>query len=133
VGRATQAKPPLHWLENPFATIEPSDRPNAPPRPFQKDDMSQLEDEAALNAAWAVLRKHDVPDGLLGVYYLQTHETFVLHYEEEGCPYFEWVRLAIPNLETLPVPTLEEAAERLAKRMAITRRRFIDPRKHLQA
>jgi hypothetical protein len=95
--------------------------------------MSQLEDEAALNAAWAVLRKHDVPDGLLGVYYLQTHETFVLHYEEEGCPYFEWVRLAIPNLETLPVPTLEEAAERLAKRMAITRRRFIDPRKHLQA
>jgi hypothetical protein len=72
--------------------------PIAFPSPFEKDDMSQLEDEAALNAAWAVLRKHDVPDGLLGVYYLQTHETFVLHYEEEGSPYFEWVRLAIPNL-----------------------------------
>ncbi len=95
--------------------------------------MSRLEDEAALNAAWAVLRKCNVPDGLLGVFYLQTHDTFVLHYEEEGCPYVEWVRLAIPNLETLPVPVLEEAAERLAQRMAITRRRFIDPRKHLQA
>jgi hypothetical protein len=95
--------------------------------------MSQVQDEQALNAAWAVLRQHHIPDGLLGVFYLQTHETFVLHYEEEGCPYAEWVRLPITSLETLPQPTLEEAAERLAQRIAITRKRFIDPRKHLQA
>jgi hypothetical protein len=95
--------------------------------------MSQIQDEQALNAAWAVLRQHRVPDGLLGVFYLQTHETFVLHYEEEGCPYAEWVRLPIQSLETLPQPTLEEAAERLAQRIAITRKRFVDPRKHLQA
>ena len=95
--------------------------------------MSQVQDEQALNAAWAVLRQHDVPDGLLGVFYLETHETFVLHYEEEGCPYAEWVRLPIRSLEVLPQPALEEAAERLARRIAITRRRFLDPRKHLQA
>ncbi len=95
--------------------------------------MSRLEDEAALNAAWAILKEHRIPDGLLGVFYLETHQTFVLHYEEEGCPYQEWVRLEIESLSELPVPLLEEAALRLAKRMAITRRRFIDPRKHLQA
>jgi hypothetical protein len=95
--------------------------------------MSQVQDEMALNAAWAVLRQHQVPDGLLGVFYLETHETFVLHYEEEGCPYAEWVRLPITSLERLPQPTLEEAAERLAQRIAITRKRFVDPRKHLQA
>jgi hypothetical protein len=95
--------------------------------------MSQVQDEMALNAAWAILRQHQVPDGLLGVFYLETHETFVLHYEEEGCPYAEWVRLPITSLERLPQPTLEEAAERLAQRIAITRKRFVDPRKHLQA
>ncbi len=95
--------------------------------------MSQLEDEAALNAAWAVLRQNHIPDGLLGVFYLETREMFVLLYEEEGCPYQEWVRLEIPSMQNLKVEVLEEAAGRLAKRMAITRRRFIDPRKSLQA
>ena len=90
-------------------------------------------DELALNAAWAVLRHHGVPDGLLGVFYMEAFEAFVLHYEEEGCPYAEWVRVPIPNLELLPVDVLEEAAERLAKRIAITRRRFVDPRKNLEA
>jgi hypothetical protein len=93
----------------------------------------ETQDERALNAAWSVLRQHQIPDGLLGVFYLETHETFVLHYEEEGCPYAEWVRLSIPSLEDLRQETLEEAAERLAQRIAITRRRFVDPRKHLQA
>ena len=90
-------------------------------------------DELALNAAWVVLRAHSIPDGLLGVFYLESQETFVLHYEEEGCPYAEWVRVPIPNLELLPVDVLTEAAERLAKRIAITRRRFVDPRKNLEA
>jgi hypothetical protein len=93
----------------------------------------ETQDERALNAAWSVLRQHQIPDGLLGVFYLEAHETFVLHYEEEGCPYAEWVRLAISSLENLPQETLEEAAERLAQRIAITRRRFVDPRKHLLA
>ncbi|MFN3265755.1 MAG: hypothetical protein ACK41E_02845 [Deinococcales bacterium] len=95
--------------------------------------MSQLEDEAALNAAWVVLRQHNVPDGLLGVFYLETRQTYVLLYEEEGCSYQEWVPLELSSLANLPVPLLEEAATRLVRRMAITRRRFIDPRKHLQA
>ena len=60
--------------------------------------MSQLEDEAALNAAWKVLKQYQIADGLLGVFYLQTHNTFVLHYEEEGCLYQEWVRLEIDSL-----------------------------------
>jgi hypothetical protein len=99
------------------------------PRQLQKSAA----DERALNAAWAVLRRFHVPDGLLGVFYLDTHQTFVLHYEEEGCPYAEWVRVDLNSLEDLPDATLEEAAERLAKRIAITRRRFVDPRRNLQA
>lgn len=95
--------------------------------------MSQLEDEAALNAAWKVLKQYQIADGLLGVFYLQTHNTFVLHYEEEGCLYQEWVRLEIDSLTQLPLPLLEEAAVRLAKRIILTRRKFIDPRKHLLA
>jgi hypothetical protein len=95
--------------------------------------MSQLEDEAALNAAWLVLRQHNVPDGLLGVFYLTSRQTHVLLYEEEGCGYQEWVPLELSSLKDLPVSRLEEAAVRLVKRMAITRRRFLDPRKHLIA
>jgi hypothetical protein len=98
-----------------------------------RDLQKNAADERALNAAWAVLRRFDVPDGLLGVFYLESHQTFVLHYEEEGCPYAEWVRLDLNSLENLPLPVLEEAAERLAKRMAITRRRFVDPRRNLHA
>ena len=90
-------------------------------------------DELALNAAWAVLRRHSIPDGLLGVFYMETIESYVLHYEEEGCPYAEWVRVNIPTLELLPVDLLEEAAQRLARRIAITRRRFVDPRRNLEA
>lgn len=95
--------------------------------------MSKLEDEAALNAAWAILKQNQIPDGLLGVFYLETREHFVLLYEEEGCEYQEWVRLEIKSLKNLPQDLLEEAAERLVKRIGITRRRFIDPRKHLKA
>jgi hypothetical protein len=95
--------------------------------------MSQLEDEAALNAAWLVLRQHNVPDGLLGVFYLESRQTHVLLYEEEGCGYQEWVPLELSSLSNLPVPLLEAAALRLVRRMAITRRRFLDPRKHLIA
>ncbi len=95
--------------------------------------MSQLEDEAALNAAWAILKEQHIPDGLLGVFYLETREHFVLLYEEENCEYQEWVHLEIDSLTNLPQDVLEEAARRLVKRIAITRRRFIDPRKSLKA
>ena len=95
--------------------------------------MSQLEDEAALNAAWAILKAHKIADGLLGVFYLETQQTFVLLYEEEGCPYQEWVRLEITSLTQLPLDVLAEAGLRLAKRILITRRKFIDPRKNLVA
>jgi hypothetical protein len=86
--------------------------------------MSRLEDEAAINAAWAVLKRHHVPDGLLGAFYLESRETFVLHYEEEGSGYTEWVRLPITSLDHLVPDVLEEAAERLVQRIAITRARF---------
>ncbi|MEY4531227.1 MAG: hypothetical protein RLZZ156_1948 [Deinococcota bacterium] len=95
--------------------------------------MSKQEDEAALNAAWVILKSHQIPDGLLGVFYLETREQFVLLYEEENCEYQEWVRLDIKSLTNLPQVVLEEAARRLAKRIGITRRRFIDPRKSLKA
>jgi hypothetical protein len=95
--------------------------------------MSQLEDEAALNAAWVILKHHHIPDGLLGVFYLETRDHFILLYEEEGCAYQEWVRLEINSLKNLPLDVLEEAAQRLVKRIGITRRRFLDPRKHLKA
>ena len=99
----------------------------------KRELVKSAADELALNAAWTVLRAHDVPDGLLGVFYMDAMESYVLHYEEEGCPYAEWVRVPIPNLELLPVDVLEEAAARLAKRIAITRRRFVDPRRNLEA
>jgi hypothetical protein len=95
--------------------------------------MSQIEDEAAINAAWTILKAHQIPDGLLGVFYLKTREHYVLLFEEEGCEYQEWVRLELSSLKDLPKDVLEEAAERLVKRIGITRRRFIDPRKNLKA
>lgn len=101
--------------------------------PTKRELAKSAADELALNAAWVVLRRHSIPDGLLGVFYMKSLEAFVLHYEEEGCPYAEWVRVSIPNLELLPVDLFIEAAERLAKRIAITRRRFVDPRKNLEA
>jgi hypothetical protein len=89
--------------------------------------VSQIEDETALNAAWAILKHAGVPDGLLGVFYHEARQTFVLHYEEEGSGYTEWVRLSVIDLEHLYVDALEEAAERLVKRIHITRARFIPP------
>jgi hypothetical protein len=86
--------------------------------------MSRLEDEAAINAAWAVLKAHGLPDGLLGAFYLESRETFVLHYEEEGSGYTEWVRLPIPDLDHLEPEVLVEAAGRLVQRISITRERF---------
>ena len=101
--------------------------------PTKRELTKNAADELALNAAWVVLRLRSIPDGLLGVFYMESVEAFVLHYEEDGCPYAEWVRVNIPNLELLPVDVLEEAALRLAKRIAITRRRFVDPRRNLEA
>lgn len=86
--------------------------------------MSQLEDEAAINAAWAVFRRHGLPDGLLGAFFLESRQAFVLHYEEEGTGYAEWVRLPITDLDHLVPEVLEEAASRLVERIAITRARF---------
>ena len=101
--------------------------------PTKRELTKNAADELALNAAWVVLRLRSIPDGLLGVFYMEAVEAFVLHYEEDGCPYAEWVRVNILNLELLPVDVLEEAALRLAKRIAITRRRFVDPRRNLEA
>ena len=101
--------------------------------PTKRELPKNAADELALNAAWAVLKTHAIADGLLGVFYMEPQASYVLHYEEEGCPYAEWVRVPIPNLELLPIDVLEEAAERLAKRIAITRRRFVDPRRNLEA
>ncbi len=95
--------------------------------------MSQLEDETAINAAWAILKEHQIKDGLLGVFFLDTRDTFVLLYEEEGCPYQEWVSLEILSLTNLPIDLLEQAAFRLAKRIGITRKHFIDPRNSIKA
>ena len=86
--------------------------------------MSRVDDEAAINAAWVVLKYHGVPDGLLGAFYLESRETFVLHYEEEGTGYTEWVRLGITDLDHLVPELLEEAAARLVERIRITRSRF---------
>jgi hypothetical protein len=85
--------------------------------------MGKLEDEAAINAAWAILKANGIADGMLGVYYREPQETFVLHYEEEGSSYTEWVRLSITKLDNLPMDVLEEAGQRLAKRIRLTRAR----------
>ena len=85
--------------------------------------LAQAADEAVLNAAFAVLRERGVGDGMLGVYYRELQETFVLHYEEEGSSYTEWVRLGITKLDNLPMEVLEEAGARLAKRIRLTRAR----------
>jgi hypothetical protein len=85
--------------------------------------VGKLEDEAAINAAWAILKENGITDGMLGVYYREPQETFVLHYEEEGSSYTEWVRLKITKLDNLPMEVLEEAGERLVKRIRLTRAR----------
>jgi hypothetical protein len=101
--------------------------PRSNPNRYNQLTVSQTEDETALNAAWAILKHAGVPDGLLGVFYHEARQTFVLHYEEEGSGYTEWVRLSVIDLEHLYVDALEEAAERLVKRIHITRARFIPP------
>jgi hypothetical protein len=87
--------------------------------------MSRKSDEAALNAAWEVLRLADVKDGLLGAVESPDGKGFILHYEEEGSDFREWVRLPIESLDDLPMEVLEEAAGRLAERIRITRPRYL--------
>ena len=86
--------------------------------------MGRLEDEAAIGAAWRVLKAHGIPDGLLGVFYHEAYQTFILHFEEEASGYREWVRVGLASLENLPEAVLEEAAERLVDRIRLTRPRY---------
>lgn len=71
-----------------------------------------------------MLNRHGLLDGLLGAFVDGSRQSFVLGYEEEGTGYAEWVRLPITDLEHLVPEVLEEAAERLVDRIAITRSRF---------
>ena len=86
--------------------------------------MSRASDEAALNAAWQVLKLAGIADGLLGAIQAPDGNGLILHYEEEGSSFREWVRLPIPTLDDLPQDLLEEAAGRLAERIRITRPRW---------
>jgi hypothetical protein len=82
-------------------------------------------DEAILNAAFAVLRQHGVGDGMLGVYYREPINSYVLQFEAENSSYFEWVRVELVSLDNLPETEILEAAERLATRIGITYKRFL--------
>ena len=82
-------------------------------------------DEAVLNAAFAVLREHGVGDGMLGVYFREPVNSYVLQFEAENSSYFEWVRVELKSLDNLPEDKLLEAAGRLATRIGITYKRFL--------
>jgi hypothetical protein len=82
-------------------------------------------DEAILNAAYAILREHGVGDGMLGVYFREPVNSYVLQFEAENSSYFEWVRVELGSLDNLPETVLLEAAERLAARIGITYKRFL--------
>ena len=82
-------------------------------------------DEAVLNAAFAVLREHGVGDGMLGVYFREPINSYVLQFEQENSNYFEWVRVELTSLENLPENVMLEAAKRLAIRIGITFKRFL--------
>jgi hypothetical protein len=82
-------------------------------------------DEAVLNAAFAVLREHDVGDGMLGVYFREPVNSYVLQFEAENSSYFEWVRVELVGLDNLPETVILEAAKRLATRIGITYKRFL--------
>jgi hypothetical protein len=82
-------------------------------------------DEAVLNAAFAVLREHGVGDGMLGVYFREPVNSYVLQFEAENSSYFEWVRVELVGLDNLPETVILEAAKRLATRIGITYKRFL--------
>lgn len=81
-------------------------------------------DEVVLNAAFAVLREHGVGDGMLGVYFREPVNSYVLQFEAENSGYFEWVRVELTSLENLPENVMLEAAKRLAARIEITYKRY---------
>ncbi len=82
-------------------------------------------DEAVLNAAFAILREHGVGDGMLGVYFREPINSYVLQFEAENSSYFEWVRVELKSLDNLPESVILEAAGRLATRIGITYKRFL--------
>jgi hypothetical protein len=82
-------------------------------------------DEAILNLAYAVLREHGVGDGMLGVYFREPVNSYVLQFEAENSSYFEWVRVELIGLDNLPETEILEAAQRLATRIGITYKRFL--------
>ena len=92
---------------------------------LEKLQAAQAADEAVLNAAFAILREHGVGDGMLGVYFREPINSYVLQFEQENSSYFEWVRVELASLENFPEDVLLEAAQRLATRIGITYKRFL--------
>lgn len=92
---------------------------------LEKLQAAQAADEAVLNAAFAILREHGVGDGMLGVYFREPINSYVLQFEQENSSYFEWVRVELASLENFPEDVLLEAAKRLATRIGITFKRFL--------
>jgi hypothetical protein len=92
---------------------------------LEKLTPAKAADEAILNAAYAILREHGVGDGMLGVYFREPVNSYVLQFEAENSSYFEWVRVELSSLDNLPEDKLLEAAGRLAKRIGITYKRFL--------
>jgi hypothetical protein len=92
---------------------------------LEKLTPAQAADEAVLNAAFAVLHEHGVGDGMLGVYYREPINSYVLQFEAENSSYFEWVRVELNSLDNLPESVILEAAQRLATRIGITYKRFL--------
>lgn len=92
---------------------------------LEKLQAAQAADEAVLNAAFAILREHGVGDGMLGVYFREPINSYVLQFEQENSSYFEWVRVELASLENFPEDVLLEAAKRLATRIGITYKRFL--------
>jgi hypothetical protein len=92
---------------------------------LEKLTPAKAADEAVLNAAFAILRDHGVGDGMLGVYFREPVNSYVLQFEAENSSYFEWVRVELKSLDNLPESLLLEAAQRLATRIGITYKRFL--------
>lgn len=92
---------------------------------LEKLTPAKAADEAILNGAYAVLREHGVGDGMLGVYFREPVNSYVLQFEAENSSYFEWVRVELNTLDNLPEAVLLEAAARLAARIGITYKRFL--------
>jgi hypothetical protein len=92
---------------------------------LERPKSAKAADEAVLNAAFAVLRNLGVGDGMLGVYFREPVNSYVLQFEAENSSYFEWVRVDLSSLDNLPEAVLLEAATRLAVRIGITYKRFL--------